>query len=360
MLLLSPEFRMSETIYLYRSQTEPKVKLTCVKQSLKLQQLIDFFHNLQDLYNIQFTVNETITENLLIECANIGDVPWYIIEYDEILNRFCIWQNDNKWNLNKIINKLYKGKFTLPDVNQLQNEQTSEQIGWEKVIGVDKTYLNHPLRDTMKDIFTELNFNWRKIDMSEFWEHFNKNWVVNSTIKTIDDKNRVVLKSVLKITLLKLMTQYNKIMLKDIFNNYYTKMNSHCASNNLHNAVEKKLEKISNGSADDDISSNALDSIMSSVKNSPSLSPLDMKLKHSSSGESYVYHKLRNTFDSNLPTFVDLKGNNKNEINSQLYINFKKHFKEVVEDYEIFELRTRAGIPIKMRSKSKSGCISKS
>lgn len=363
MLLTLPSLTMNETLYLYRNQNEPKVKLTCVKQSLSLIQLIDYFHNLQDLYNVQFTITETITENLMVECANIRDTPWYIIEFDEILDKFCIWKNDNNWNLNKIINKLYNANYSLPDMNKIQNEKCNEKIDWENVIGLDETYLNHPLKDTMKDILIELNFNWRKLDMSEFWKQFNKNWNVKNSVQSIDNKNKIILKSVLKITLLTLITQQNKLMLQNNFNNYYNKMKLNNNSNII-DTVEKKSNKVSTTSEDDELMSTESESIMSSNKISPSLSPIDMRLSDSSSSESYIYDKNKKKIiisnnTSNIPKMSKSKQNNKKVTNNQLYVNFKQHFKEIVEDYEIFELRTKGGIPIKTRSKLKSNSISK-
>lgn len=301
----------NDTIYLYQDENKPKVQLTLIKTAMKLNDIINYFHDLQDLYNMEFNINETITENLKVDCSspgiNLAQVPFYIIEYDEIYDSFYIWKSNGNWNLNQIINTLY----------HLHNN-TLNNHSWKRKFNRNKHFKSHPLKSMLISALNQLNLEWIDIDLNQFWSQFDSiydHYIANNDSESI---NEYTLKSLISMAVLKLNVLNNKQYLKETFHQYYENIktvNTKIDEENNNNIPSPQNIKDHVHTSDIEYSSPR-----SSVSPSP-IDPLDNNLL-TTKNSSYTY------------TYT----NNKDKIKSQLLVNFNNHFKEVAENYENIQL----------------------
>lgn len=323
-----------ETIYLYAGEDHPKVKLTRVREFKNVPELTNYFHTIQDTFYVEFETTETITENLKLRCISYGvdeldgSVPFFILEYDEILDSFYVWKSEGKWEINKLIATLYMGhsvKGTQPSVS---------------IIKSHPKFLKHPRRKLMDLVIDKLNIDWSKIDVDQFWVQLDS--LVD--LDKDDNDDEFSFKSFISIAVLKTKVKENKKILARVLEKYHkamtvkynqTKKDSYAYQCRRESSEESILPP--------------LPSIMSTttVQSSPmsSLSPAVYK--------DYNYQ------DSN---HRGMKG--ENEDSAQVVTNFNRHFKLMAENYETFDLKSWAAFPRKnkgrkSRSSQQENCISK-
>ncbi|QLG74799.1 hypothetical protein HG535_0H01260 [Zygotorulaspora mrakii] len=198
-----------ETIYLYAGEEHPKVKLTCEREFSNIKDLINYFHSLQDTFYIEFDTCETITENLKLRCSSYGgdefdsSVPFFILEYDEMLNNMYVWKSEGQWESNRLISNLFLSKG-------VKNETV-------KSIRSHPKFETHERRDMIDVVIDKLNVDWSAIDLGEFWTQLDqmvdpkkedvysfKSFIAMAVLKTRVIKNRKLLSR-------SLMTYYQKI-----------------------------------------------------------------------------------------------------------------------------------------------------
>ncbi|CAL9731716.1 hypothetical protein MOUN0_M03796 [Monosporozyma unispora] len=334
-----------DIIYLYQDENKPKVQLTLIKNSMKLQEIIDYFHNLQKLYNMEFQLNETITENLKVCCSSPGvdptEVPFYIIEYDEIYDSFYIWKSNGNWNLNQIIKNLY----------QLHNSTMEQNTSWKRKFSRDKQFKTHPLKNLLVSALNQLNLDWNNIDINKFWNQFNS--IYDQFLNNNDPEsiNEYTLKSLISMTVLKLNVMTNQEYLKDTFHQYYSNMNKKQQQSMLINNTHNKNDNVV---ITDDETTHSIHELTRSSSEESILSPPTKDDLHniatSANNKDIAYISPRssvspspiNPLGNILPTGSSYTYDNKNnKNNTQLLVNFNNHFKEVAEHYENIQLRSR-------------------
>lgn len=323
----------NDTIYLYQDENKPKVQLTLIKTSKKLANVIDYFHELQNLYNMEFIIKETITENLKVCCSspgiNVAMVPFYIIEYDEIYDSFYIWKSNGEWNLDSIIKNLYQLHN-----NTLQNNNYS----WKRKFSRDKHFKTHPLKQMLISALNQLNLQWSNIDLVQFWNQFDSIYnhytssssSSSSTTTANIDINEYTLKSIISMAVLKLNVFANQQYLKDTFEQYYSKIfNAHIDNEQSDPSSSEESILLSPQAKNHVNSNNTADIEYSSPRSSISPSPINPLTNLLTTESSYTYTTLTST-------------KNKNKIDSQqLLVNFNTHFKEVAENYENIQLTSK-------------------
>lgn len=279
-----------ETIYLYADENSPRVKLTCVRQISSLKELINYFHSLQDTFHLEFEIVETITENLKVTCVSYGirDIdtfPFFIIEYDAVIDRFFIWKSDGKWDMNKIITSLYK----------LHSQKSNKFESSKKILESHRALQTHPMKKWILAAMNKLNVDWSQVDITEFWTQFIKIYESHKDDEAVE--NEFTFKGFISMSLLKTSVIQNKTSVTDVLTEYYKKMNKNHFSSELENN-KYSLEP-------SPISSNEL-------------------LTDGTSEENYTYNT------------------QPKPSNNQVIQNFNNHFKLSAEDYEHFDIKIKS------------------
>lgn len=197
-----------ETIYLYGGENQPQVKLTLVQEFTKILPLINYFHAIQDAFLVEFETTETITQNLKLRCVSYGDggTPFYILEYDNVLDKFYVWQSDGKWEMNRLIAALY---------TDLHGNHTASL----HLLKSDPRFLNHPKRSALESAVDRLHVDWSKVDLDCFWSQFED--VCDSS------EPEFSCKSLVSMAVLRTKVKHNKESLARSLQSYHTKMNNH-------------------------------------------------------------------------------------------------------------------------------------
>ncbi|CCD23529.1 chromatin-associated RNAPIII regulator FPT1 NDAI_0B04960 [Naumovozyma dairenensis CBS 421] len=320
----------SETIYLYGGKDHPKVRLVCQNQFKRVSDLIDYLHSIQDTYYVQFTSSETITENLKLTCSMEGlRFPFFVLEYNEVCNSFYLWKSDGNFDIMKIISYIYENHCNTYSKDKPQHNN------WEDYFRNDKRFMNHMKKDMLEESLNELNINWDDVDLDEFWSHLNTNLKSH-----MDMEPEASYKSFISISVLKAHIVRNKKNIEQVLKDYEKKCRrtiSHVVSED-----ESHSSKIN-----DSETSEIFEQKTSTTRES---SPHAMNASGSllappTKSDAYTYNVLRTIPKPSVPA------------TEQLISNFNSHFKWVTDDYELFDLQTKAGIP--RRVKFKTGKVSK-
>lgn len=293
-------------------------KMNFVKEFPDVKQLLQYFLDLQEEYNMEFSTIETMPETLKIYCNSIGiesnddNIPFYSIHYDNDKNMFQLWSNGSTWDNIKIFGKLYES-FTSSTIKKFSH--------WEKYLLTHENYINSPFRDTMRLSLNKLNIPWEQIDIKIFWDQLHGILTDLNGKKDIDDIN--ILKTLITLAILRcnvIKNEYN--LAKDIM--------QFC-----HMIEIKQMElndKISSGT-DSELDILQRESSHDSVSNmSGSISPVDSE----NSNSMYTYGKVPIMLKRNSIPFLEPESST-----NQIVDNFNSHFKLMAEDYELFELKTK-------------------
>lgn len=326
-----------ETIYLYAGEDHPKVKLIRVREFKNVPELTNYFHMIQDTFYVEFETTETITENLKLRCVSYGvdeldgSVPFFILEYDEILDSFYVWKSEGKWEINKLIATLYMG-------HSVKGTHASISI-----IKSHPKFLKHPRRKLMDLVIDKLNIDWSTIDLEQFWIQLDS--LVDLDKDDRDDE--FSFKSFISIAVLKTRVKENKKVLAQVLEEYHAAMMVKYNKAKKDSLAYRRTRESSEESV-----LPPLPSIMSTttVQSSPmsSLSPTTYK--------DYSYQ------DNNKKVTKSQVGN---ADSAQVVTNFNRHFKLMAENYETFDLKSWAAFPRKNRgrkprsSQQQQNCISK-
>lgn len=357
----------NETVYLYENENKPKVKLTLIKNSLKLQEIIDYFHNLQDLYNIEFKIDNTITDNLRITCCNIGiepeTLPFYIIEYDEIYDSFFIWKTDGEWDVNQMIRPLYQSHINPTKDDEFNNS-------WVRKFSRDKRLKTHSEKRFLIPALKQLNIDWSHINLMEFWTKFDNNYkpFINRNIAPI---NEYTMKSLISMSILKINIEKNQVYVKQKFIDYYNTMSVSREKSDISlieiNDSELLGEKVETMEESHEMArSSSEESILSpitlsnpkinnemgkdeslyispnsSVSPSPTINPIDNLFSTSKDTSSYTYI---NTLDSS--DKVETKNN------SNINPKSNTHMKDVTDNFDLEKVLANKKITKQVKRKS--------
>lgn len=205
-----------ETIYLYAGEDHPKVKLTREREFNNVRSLVEYFHGIQDTFYVEFETSETITENLKLRCTSYGadefdgSVPFFILEYDEILDSFYVWKSEGQWNLNKLIATLYmdhsnKGSHASADI-----------------VRKSPRFAKHPRRKLIDLVLDKLNVNWALLNIEEFWLQLDQTLALDQDAK-LDEFS---FKSLISVAVLKTKVKENKKSLEHAVVQYHQLMKS--------------------------------------------------------------------------------------------------------------------------------------
>lgn len=311
-----------ETIYLYTGENQPNVKLTCIEQFNTLTDLTDFFHDLQETYNIEFESCQTITDNLKITCSSYGYdnpdkkknlIPFYIVEYDNDEDSFYLWKTDGDWKQNKIFALLYK----------FYSKKTVA-VNWEQFLLKDENFINSPIKNQLESALNKLNVDWSKIDINLFWKQFSL--ICNDRKDKDDFENINTLKTFISLAILKCNVILNQKLLAKNVKDFYQRLKG-------------KFNKLPNNDIDSESQRESSQDTTLSKSTTTVISPVSPP---SPSNSLYTYQKdLNNQHDTT------------ETVANQIFNNFNNHFKLMAEDYEIFELKTKFD-NAKSRSRSNS------
>lgn len=205
-----------ETIYLYAGDDHPKVKLTREREFNKIDGLVEYFHGIQDTFYVEFETSETITENLKLRCTSYGgdefdgSVPFFILEYDEILDSFYVWKSEGQWELNKLIATLYldhsnKGSDTCAD----RVRDSAE-------------FAKHRRQKLIDKVIDKLNVDWSRIDIDEFWLQLDQVLALDQD----PQMDELSFKSLISVAVLKTKVKENKRTLQEAVVQYHRRMKS--------------------------------------------------------------------------------------------------------------------------------------
>lgn len=205
-----------EVIYLYARDDRPKVKLTREQEFTKVQELVDYFHSIQDTFYVEFETTETITENLKLRCVSYGgeefdgSVPFFILEYDEILDSFYVWKSEGRWELNKLISALYADHSTKGSNRSVERVRESP------------CFATHPRKKLIDCVLDKLNVDWSGIDMAQFWVQLDGILGLDKDAEI----NELSFKSLISMAVLKTRVIGNKATLEHAVKQYYQSMRS--------------------------------------------------------------------------------------------------------------------------------------
>ncbi|CCK69275.1 chromatin-associated RNAPIII regulator FPT1 KNAG_0C01620 [Huiozyma naganishii CBS 8797] len=334
-----------EVIYLYGGENQPKVKLTCIAKAKDLQQLTAYFHELQNLYHLKFRCEETITENLKVECISHGakemdSWPFYIIDYDEVYDSFYIWKTNGKWELNKMVSAIYRVHSGSKQVNST----------WRKYFLRDSRYKKHPMKNWLTLALNQLNVDWSHVNLDDFWIQFNVLFDLHQNDETVF--NEFSFKSFISMSLLRAAIAENKRYVEEKLSQYYNSMKKNVGTANYNTMLENERKSHSGAEGND--------STVGSNETSPEFSLFPAEFSDGGSDDLNADAVDLNVETSGLYTYKrDRQDGKRNSIsvpatNDQIFANFKSHFQNVVEDYEVFELRSKKGVPIQSRARRNS------
>lgn len=290
-----------EVIYLYARDDRPKVKLTREQEFGKVDELLEYFHSIQDTFHVEFEATETITENLKLRCTSYGgdefdgSVPFYILEYDEILDSIYVWKSEGQWELNKLISALYMDHSI---------EGSSKFV---QLVRESSSFAKHPWKKLIDTVLDKLNVDWSAINMDQFWVQLDSILMLDEDAK-LDEFS---FKSLVSMAVLRTRVVENKAYLERTVKQYL-------------NSMKKK-----DGREQESPEGKAAASPTSHSSLSPVLED----------GQTEADH-------------------------DQVVTNFNRHFKLMAEDYETFDLKSWAAFPRrsvkkKSRRSQTKNCISK-
>lgn len=301
-----------EIIYLYAGDDHPKVKLTREREFSNIRDLTRYFHGIQDTFYVEFEASETITENLKLRCVSYGanefdgTTPFFILEYDEILDSFYVWKSEGRWELNKLIATLYmdhsmKGSF--------------------KTAGLVRSHPNfskHPRRVLIDLVIDKLNVDWSAIDIGQFLQQ------LDNVLELDKDENldEFSFKSLISMAILKTKVKENKISLERAIREYHQSM-----IRKYHSNQSSRQADISSRGPAESIDKPMPTETTASLAISQSPTPIDAYCKSSI-----------------------ISDDNDND-NDQVVTNFNRHFKLMAEDYETFDLKSWAAYPRRSSNK---------
>lgn len=217
-----------EIIYLYAGENHPKVKLTREREFTNVRGLLEYFHGIQDTFYVEFETSETITENLKLRCTSYGgdefdgSVPFFILEYDEILDSFYVWKSEGQWELNKLIATLYTD----------HSNKGSHACG--EILRESPEFAKHPRKKLIDLVIDKLNVDWSRIDIEEFWLQLDQVLALDQDAK-LDEFS---FKSLISVAVLKTKVKENKRMLQQAVVQYHRLMKS-----KEHTKIEREDEK---------------------------------------------------------------------------------------------------------------------
>lgn len=288
-----------------------------VREFPEIKQLLQYFLDLQEEYNMEFSTSETMPETLKIKCNSIGiedddTVPYYLIHYDNDKNSFQLWSNGSTWDNVKIFAKLYES-YTTSTVKRFSH--------WEKYLLTHENYINSQIRDSLRLSLNKLNIPWAQIDIKIFWDQLHGILADLNGKKNIEDIN--ILKTLITLAVLRCNVIKNEFEIaKDIM--------QFC-----HVIEIKRIElndKISSGT-DSELDISQRESSHDSISNiNGSISPVDSENANS----MYTYGKVPIVLKRNSIPFLESESST-----NQIVDNFNSHFKLMAEDYELFELKTK-------------------
>lgn len=200
-----------EVIYLYARDDRPKVKLTREEEFTGVKDLVEYFHSIQDTFYVEFETSETITENLKLRCTSYGgdefdgSVPFFILEYDEILDTFYVWKSEGQWQLNKLISTLYTDHSIQGSHKFVDRVRESS------------CFKKHPRKELIDCVLDKLNVDWSQLDIDQFWIQ------LDSIVKLNEDAelNELSFKSLVSMAVLKTRVVENKAHLERAINQYH-------------------------------------------------------------------------------------------------------------------------------------------
>ncbi|QLQ78500.1 hypothetical protein HG537_0A07470 [Torulaspora globosa] len=203
-----------EVIYLYARDDHPKVKLTREEEFTGVQDLVEYFHSIQDTFYVEFETSETITENLKLRCISYGgdefdgSVPFFILEYDEILDTFYVWKSEGQWQLNKLISTLYT------DHSLKGSHKFVERVKDSSL------FKKHPRKELIDCVLDKLNVDWSQIDIDQFWIQLDNIIKLNENA----EQNELSFKSLVSMAVLKTRVMENKSHLDRAIKQYHKRM----------------------------------------------------------------------------------------------------------------------------------------
>ena len=216
-----------ESILVYAGENKPKIQLTKIKSVPRIEEVIKYMQQTQDIFQLQLNAVETITGNLKIKsiCQN-DDVedcgkPFYILEYCEEDGTYSLWKSPLDWKLSSAIAMLY-------------GENSSKELP----DAIAETLVDPDQRSVVLKLLREFNIrddrqriDWSHVadDLQLFFKNFNKENVQNPMSEAAYQKQAPLfelnqLKTVLALSLLKSMVDSNKSELKNVLLSYDKKV----------------------------------------------------------------------------------------------------------------------------------------
>ncbi|BAO39770.1 uncharacterized protein YKR011C [Kluyveromyces marxianus] len=201
-----------DKIYVYAGENKAKIELTRIKDVPRIEDIIEYLHRMQDIFQLQLGVVETITGNLKIRSSSQHDdsedygKPFYILEYCEGEDRYSLWRTSYEWKLSGAIATLYGNngpvEFPVALLDAFKNFKHKEEI------------LNSLKEFNIKKA-KALDWQMVAVELSKFIDDFEK---------SSSEIDRHQLKTAIALTLLKCMVHSNKIALENTLLSYDAKM----------------------------------------------------------------------------------------------------------------------------------------
>ncbi|KAL3235284.1 hypothetical protein RNJ44_00043 [Nakaseomyces bracarensis] len=154
-----------ETVYVRGEGS--MVRLTQVVAG-ELRDLEDYFGDLQESRMAELRCSETLADNLKIEVVrSTGSarrtVPFYIVEYDDVGDEFCVWRSDGKWGVGEEVVAAWCETLC-------QDETKRKRGSWRGCGAVATRVQEHPRRAVIESCLDRYHIDWSAVDTSVFWK----------------------------------------------------------------------------------------------------------------------------------------------------------------------------------------------
>lgn len=153
------------------------VRLTQVVAG-ELRDLEDYFGDLQETRMVELRCSETLADNLKIEVNNSHNdskrrtVPFYIVEYDDAGDEFCVWRSDGKWGLGEEVVQAWCE--TLCSRSGEDGGKAVAAPDWRHCEKIAAKVRGHPRQAVIESCLDRYRIDWAAVDCSVFWSILGK------------------------------------------------------------------------------------------------------------------------------------------------------------------------------------------
>ncbi|SCW04428.1 LAFE_0H13300g1_1 [Lachancea fermentati] len=148
-----------QEIYVPTGEDHQKIKLTLVKASQQISDVVKYLHGIQDTFSVELGSCETITENLKIRCVShqlCNKCPFYIVEFDDVTHSYALWKSGGEWKLGDVLASLYAAQSNKKqDISSLTPELRA------------KLDPRHNF-DLIMNSLGKLSVRWESLDIDKF------------------------------------------------------------------------------------------------------------------------------------------------------------------------------------------------